>query len=45
MGFLIGYLSDRFLAKMKEVTQVLFGETEWHFKRGTGTRDSESREP
>jgi hypothetical protein len=33
MGFLIGYLSDRFLAKMKEVTRVLFGEAETHFDR------------
>lgn len=33
LGFLIGYFSDMFLAKMKEVTQVLFGETESHFKR------------
>ena len=24
-GFVIGYLSDRFLAKMKELTEVLFG--------------------
>lgn len=38
MGFLIGYFSDMFLAKMKEVTQVLFGETEAHFKK---TRDSD----
>lgn len=33
LGFLIGYFSDMFLAKMKEVTQVLFGETESHFKK------------
>lgn len=38
MGFLVGYFSDMFLAKMKEVTQVLFGETEAHFKK---TRDSD----
>jgi hypothetical protein len=25
LGFLIGYLADRFLAKMKELTEVLFG--------------------
>ena len=36
LGFLIGYFSDMFLAKMKEVTRVIFGETESHFK---GTRD------
>jgi len=39
MGFLIGYLSDRFLAKMKEVTQVLFGESETHFKRSAELRE------
>lgn len=33
LGFLIGYFSDMFLAKMKDVTQVLFGETESHFKK------------
>lgn len=33
LGFLIGYLADSFLAKMKEVTQVIFGESEVHFKR------------
>jgi len=27
-GFVIGYLSDRFLAKMKELTEVLFGSSE-----------------
>jgi hypothetical protein len=30
LGFLIGYLSDRFLAKMKELTEVLFGTSEHH---------------
>ncbi len=33
MGFLVGYLADSFLAKMKEVTRVIFGETESHFRR------------
>lgn len=27
IGFLIGYLADKALAKMKDVTEVLFGET------------------
>ena len=27
-GFVIGYLADRFLAKMKELTEVLFGSSE-----------------
>lgn len=36
-GFLVGYLADSFLAKMKEVTRVLFGESETHFKRGRGS--------
>jgi len=30
IGFVIGYLSDQFLAKMKEITNVLFGRTERH---------------
>jgi hypothetical protein len=30
-GFVIGYLSDQFLAKMKELTEVLFGQVERHF--------------
>jgi len=33
LGFLIGYLADRFLAKMRELMQVVFGETEAHYKR------------
>lgn len=33
VGFLIGYLSDRFLAKMKDIAQVMFGETESHYQR------------
>lgn len=37
VGFLIGYFSDMFLAKMKELTQVLFGESESHFKRARGS--------
>lgn len=42
LGFLIGYLADRFLAKMKELTQVLFGESEAHYnKRSSGARISE----
>jgi hypothetical protein len=39
LGFLIGYFSDMFLAKMKDVTQVLFGETESHFKKSRKEQD------
>ena len=39
IGFIVGYLSDRFLAKMKEITNVLFGSTERHFRR-TGRIDN-----
>lgn len=33
LGFLVGYLADSFLAKMKEVTRVVFGESETHPNR------------
>ena len=33
IGFVVGYLSDQFLAKMKEITNVLFGRTERHFRQ------------
>ena len=36
-GFVIGYLSDRFLAKMKELTEVLFGTSQK--RQGTQLRD------
>lgn len=32
-GFLIGYFADKFLAKMKDVTEVLFGETQSRFEK------------
>lgn len=44
-GFLIGYLADRFLAKMKELTQVLFGETESHFKQSRDSDKTKSHDP
>lgn len=46
LGFLIGYLSDRFLAKMRELMQVLFGESEGHYaKRSTETSKEEPKDP
>ena len=45
LGFLIGYLADRFLAKMKELMQVLFGESEAHYtKRAAGSHSEETRD-
>ena len=35
IGFVIGYLSDRFLAKMKELTEVLFGRSDSRFRAET----------
>jgi len=40
IGFVVGYLSDQFLAKMKEVTNVLFGSTERHFEKVDKDNDS-----
>ncbi len=39
IGFVIGYLSDRFLAKMKDLTNVLFGQTEQHFSKSDRRSD------
>lgn len=38
-GFLIGYLSDMFLAKMKELTTVLFGRSEHHHSSSSSDRE------
>ena len=32
IGFLVGYFADRFLAKMGELTEVLFGRSERHYR-------------
>ncbi|MDE2796795.1 MAG: hypothetical protein OXL34_18415 [Gemmatimonadota bacterium] len=39
-GFVIGYLSDRCLAKMKELTEVLFGSSEIRERTSVGTTQS-----
>ena len=42
IGFVIGYLSDRFLAKMKDLTTVLFGQVE---RRVRGTQEGPNTRP